>query len=119
VKGTKGTKGSRTKLNYSNIKGGQNLDLQELIKRYKPYFGYLQNLIYQSPPLEEKLNLKREKKSLYKTLRNSNLAKPYRIDLFNASSKIMELYLLVNKGEPISYELKSQSPNLKRELSLQ
>jgi hypothetical protein len=118
--GRRGTKGSKTTLNFS-IKEGKNLNLKELKNHYQPYFGYIQNLLYASSPQETDSSLpsvvKRKPCILTQMKRKSKTNSELKFTTHNISSRIIELYLLqvINKV-PLNWKL--AHANIERELEL-
>jgi hypothetical protein len=119
--GKRGTRGSNTLLNFS-IKEGKKLNLKELKTNYQPYFGYIQNLLYSSPPLDilnPTVGLMNKPKPciLTKMKRTSKTNSSLKLTTHNISSKIIELYLMkVTNQVPLDWKI--ANTNIERELEL-
>lgn len=123
-KGTTSTAPSRTLLSYRSLHSSEILNLASLVSKYEKYFGLLMSKLYSShssqlsigPTL---LNTCKKGSILHSLLRsgiNKNLGPYEKFTLYNSSSKSLNLFLSLIKGESYHKAVSLFYPNLEREL---
>jgi len=124
LKGKRGTLGSNTLLNYKdNTTTTSYLNYQNLIERYRNYFGLIMSSLYQSKPSPEALTKVPVKASTFYRLLKFNrkikkLEEFKTLNIYNAGIKINELFLKQNIGNCRDPNLEKHYPNLTRDLKL-
>lgn len=125
VKGKSSTLPSRTPLNYWNSTMTSQLDLSRLLSSYGKYFGLIQSKLYSSSSevRRSSLSLRGQRGSILHTLlpllkdKNKNLLN-VKLDIYNAGSKISELYLESQSRYGLSLQWSLLSDNLEREVKV-
>ena len=117
----RGTEPQNSPLNYRRKSDDSYLNLETLIKHYKPYFGLLMSKLYNpKEPLRSSKLSKIKPRSLlgllYQRKLNPTLPKSERLNLYNSGSKLNKLLLNINSN--ISDPILDRYPSLRTKILL-